>query len=182
MAYFREKFNKLTNSYLLSVITTHSVSTRKLAERIEKESSVSISDVMAVLYALPHIIQDELGKGGSVKLDGIGSFSLSAQCSKTGVPTKEEVSPEQITNLKVNFRPEKQQIMTPKGKTMLNALVPTDLQWTYLAAKADGGTTTPTGGESGGNGGTSTGGNTGGSTGGSTGNGGNNGGGSDGEE
>lgn len=150
MAYFREKFNKLTNSYLLSVITTHSVSTRKLAERIEKESSVSISDVMAVLYALPHIIQDELGKGGSVKLDGIGSFSLSAQCSKTGVPTKEEVSPEQITNLKVNFRPEKQQIMTPKGKTMLNALVPTDLQWTYLAAKADGSTTTPTGGGNGG--------------------------------
>ena len=69
------------------------------------------------------------------------------------MPTKEEVSPEQITNLKVNFRPEKQQIMTPMGKTMLNALVPTDLQWTYLAAKADGGTTTPTGGGSG-NGGT----------------------------
>ena len=43
--------------------------------------------------------------------------------------------------------------MTPKGKTMLNALVPTDLQWTYLAAKADGGTTTPTGSGSG-NGGT----------------------------
>lgn len=143
MAYFREKFNKLTNSYLLSVITTHSVSTRKLAERIEKESSVSISDVMAVLYALPHIIQDELGKGGSVKLDGVGSFSLSAQCSKTGVPTKEEVSPDQITNLKVNFRPEKQQIMTPKGKTMLNALVPTDLQWTYLAATGSASSATP---------------------------------------
>ncbi len=132
MAYWREKFNKLNNNYIVSVITTHSVSTRKLAERIEKESSVSISDVMAVLYSLPHIIQDELGKGGSVKLDGIGSFTMSAQCTKTGVPTAKEASPQLITNLKVNFRPEKQQIVTPKGKVMVNGLIPTDLQWTYL--------------------------------------------------
>ena len=177
MAYWREKFNKLNNNYIVSVITTHSVSTRKLAERIEKESSVSISDVMAVLYSLPHIIQDELGKGGSVKLDGIGSFTMSAQCTKTGVPTAKEASPQLITNLKVNFRPEKQQIVTPKGKVMVNGLIPTDLQWTYLpntkkteegeeptgeepGGETPGGETPGGGGETpGGNGGGNTGGN-----------------------
>jgi len=137
-----------------------------LAERIEKESSVSISDVMAVLYSLPHIIQDELGKGGSVKLDGIGSFTMSAQCTKTGVPTAEQVNPQLITNLKVNFRPEKQQIVTPKGKVMVSGLIPTDLQWTYLPNTKqteegeEPGGEEPGGGETpGGNGGGNTGGN-----------------------
>ena len=145
MTYWREKFNKLTNTYTVSVVTTHSVSTRKLAERIEKESSVSISDVMAVLYSLPHIIKDELSKGGSVKLDGVGSFSMSAQCNKTGVATPEKTSPEQITNLKVVFRPERQKVITPKGKMMVNSLLPTDLHWTYLAKDKD--DTTPSGGD-----------------------------------
>ena len=145
MAYWREQFNKLNNNYTVTVVTTHSVSTRKLAERIEKESSVSISDVMAVLFSLPHIIQDELGKGGSVKLDGVGSFSMSAQCTKTGVPTPEKTSPDQITNLKVVFRPERQKVITPKGKMMVNSLLPTDLHWTYLAKDKD--NTTPSGGE-----------------------------------
>ena len=130
------------------------LSTRKLAEHIEKESTVSVADVMAVLYALPHVLRDAMANGYSAKLDGIGSFALTVQCHKTGVDRAEDVDPyTQITNVKVQFRPEKESIQVAGAKKMQTSLVANDLTWVELQEKKGtknaGGTTIPTGSGSG---------------------------------
>lgn len=131
------------------------------------ESTVSIADIMAVLYSLPHVLRDEMANGNAVKLDGVGSFALTVQCHKTGVDRAKDVDPySQITNVKVQFRPEKANVQVARMKKMQTSLVANDITWVELQEKKGtknaGGTTTPTGGNNGGstggNGGTTPGG------------------------
>jgi predicted histone-like DNA-binding protein len=111
---------------------------KRLAKDIEKESTVSQTDVMAVLNAIPNVMTRYLAEGHSVKLDGIGSFHLTFECKKTGVDTPEEVSIDQVTNIKVQFRPTmKAGVGSQKGKR-INTLIADDIEWTYLpGTKAD---------------------------------------------
>jgi predicted histone-like DNA-binding protein len=104
-----------------------------------------------------------LAEGHSVKLDGIGSFHLTFECKKTGVDTPEEVSIDQVTNIKVQFRPTmKAGVGSQKGKR-INTLIADDIEWTYLpgtkadatdedAPDTDGGGTDNGGGNNGGGG------------------------------
>ena len=162
MANYRKRFSRMTGKWTPVAAVSKTLSTRKLAEHIEKESTVSVADVMAVLYALPHVLRDAMANGYSAKLDGIGSFALTVQCHKTGVDRAEEVDPyTQITNVKVQFRPEKESIQVAGMKKMQTSLVANDLTWVELQEKKGtknaGGTTTPTGGSSSGNGGSGSG-------------------------
>ena len=162
MANYRKRFSRMTGKWTPVAAVSKTLSTRKLAEHIEKESTVSVADVMAVLYALPHVLRDAMANGYSAKLDGIGSFALTVQCHKTGVDRAEEVDPyTQITNVKVQFRPEKESIQVAGAKKMQTSLVANDLTWVELQEKKGtknaGGTTTPTGGSSSGNGGSGSG-------------------------
>lgn len=113
---------------------------------------MSYTDIMAVLTSLPTVMQRYLAEGHTVKLEGIGTFYLTVQCTKTGVERKEDCSAEQITNVKVQFRPEMESPATGRKGKRKNTLVADDLQWTYLPATAK--KPTEEGGESGGNGGT----------------------------
>lgn len=91
---------------------------------------------MAVLYSLPHVLRDEMANGYSVKLDSVGSFALTVQCHKTGVDKPELVDPyTQITNVKVQFRPEKSEIQVAGMKKMTTSLVANDITWTELQEK-----------------------------------------------
>ena len=164
MANYRKRYSHITHKWTPVAAVSKTLSTRKLAEHIEKESTVSVADVMAVLYSLPHVLRDAMANGYSAKLDGIGSFALTVQCHKTGVDRAEDVDPyTQITNVKVQFRPEKESIQVAGAKKMQTSLVANDLTWVELQEKKGtknaGGTTTPTGSGSGsgtnsGNGGT----------------------------
>ena len=119
MANYRKRYSHLTKKWTPVAAVSKTLSTRKIAERIEKESTVSIADIMAVLYSLPHVLRDELANGYSVKLDGVGSFALTVQCHKTGVDRAEDVDPyTQITNVKVQFRPEKSEVQVAGAKKM----------------------------------------------------------------
>ena len=154
MANYRKRYSKMTGKWTPVAAVSKTLSTRKLAEHIEKESTVSVADVMAVLYALPHVLRDAMANGYSAKLDGIGSFALTVQCHKTGVDRAEDVDPyTQITNVKVQFRPEKESIQVAGAKKMQTSLVANDLTWVELQEKKGtknaGGTTTPTGSGSG---------------------------------
>ena len=154
MANYRKRYSHITHKWTPVAAVSKTLSTRKLAEHIEKESTVSVADVMAVLYSLPHVLRDAMANGYSAKLDGIGSFALTVQCHKTGVDTAEEVDPyTQITKVKVQFRPEKESIQVAGAKKMQTSLVANDLTWVELQEKKGtknaGGTTTPTGGNSG---------------------------------
>ena len=105
MAFFREKFSKLTGKWTVSSVSVSQYNSKRLAKDIEKESTVSYTDIMAVLTSLPTVMQRYLAEGHTVKLEGIGTFYLTVQCTKTGVERKEDCSAEQITNVKVQFRP-----------------------------------------------------------------------------
>ena len=149
MANYRKRYSKMTGKWTPVAAVGKTLSTRKIAERIEKESTVSIADIMAVLYSLPHVLRDEMANGNAVKLDGIGSFSLTVQCHKTGVANAADVDPyTQITNIKVQFRPERESVLVAGKKLMQTSLVANDLTWVELQEKKGtknaGGTATPT--------------------------------------
>lgn len=150
MANYRKRYSSVTGKWTPVAAVGKTLSTRKIAERIEKESTASLSDVMAVLYALPHVLRDEMANGNAVRLDGIGSFSLAVQCHKTGVANIEDVDPyTQITNIKVQFRPERESILVAGKKKMQTALVANDITWIELKEKkgtTSAGSTTPSGG------------------------------------
>jgi predicted histone-like DNA-binding protein len=132
MAFFGKKFIKVTEKWVPVVKSVSNYDAKRLAKDIEKESTVSQTDVMAVLTAIPTVMTRYLAEGHSVKLDGIGSFHLTFECKKTGVDTPEEVSIDQVTNIKVQFRPTmKAGVGSQKGKR-INTLIADDIEWTYL--------------------------------------------------
>ena len=132
MAFFTKQFVKLTGKWIPRPKTVSCYDAKRLAKDIEKESTVSETDVIAVLNAIPKVMTRYLAEGHSVKLDGIGSFFLNFECKKTGVDTPEEVSMEQVTNIKVQFRPAmKAGVGSQKGKK-INTLIADDIEWTYL--------------------------------------------------
>ena len=130
MAFYSKKYVKLTEKWIPVSKTVSCYDAHRLAKDIEKESTVSQTDVMAVLNAIPTVMTRYLAEGHSVKLDGIGSFFLTFECKKTGVDTAEEVSMDQVTNIKVQFRPAMKGGST-KGK-FNNTLIADDIEWTYL--------------------------------------------------
>lgn len=68
-----------------------------------------------------------------MKLDGIGSFALSVQCHKTGVDAAEKVDPyRQITNIKVQFRPERESILVAGERKVQTTLVANDITWVEI--------------------------------------------------
>ena len=164
MAFFNKKYVKVTEKWVPVTKTVSTYDAKRLAKDIEKESTVSQTDVMAVLNAIPNVMTRYLAEGHSVKLDGIGSFFLTFECKKTGVDTPEEVSMDQVTNIKVQFRPAmKGGVGSQKGKR-INTLIADDIEWTYLpgtkadatdedAPDTDGGGNTDNGGSNNGGGG-----------------------------
>ena len=136
MANYRKRYSEMTGKWTPVAAVNKTLSTKKIAERIEKESTVSVADIMAVLYALPHVLRDEMANGNAVKLEGIGSFALSVQCHKTGVDSADKVDPyKQITNIKVQFRPEKESILVAGERKMQTTLVANDITWVELQEK-----------------------------------------------
>ena len=132
MAFFTKQFVKLTGKWIPRPKTVSCYDAKRLAKDIEKESTVSETDVIAVLNAIPKVMTRYLAEGHSVKLDGIGSFHLIFECKKTGVDKPEEVSIDQVTNIKVQFRPAmKAGVGSQKGKR-INTLIADDIEWTYL--------------------------------------------------
>lgn len=58
MANYRKCYSKMTGKWTPVAAVSKTLSTRKIAERIEKESTVSIADIMAVLYSRPRSFQE----------------------------------------------------------------------------------------------------------------------------
>ena len=72
-----------------------------MAER----ATLSVGDTKNVFDNLSRISKRHLLNSRSVCIDGLGTFTVICQARKTGVDTKDEVSPKQITALKVRFTP-----------------------------------------------------------------------------
>lgn len=118
--------------YPKSVLVGTPVTTKQVAERLARESTVSLADVYAVLLSLGSVLGDYMSQGRSVKLDGIGSFYFTATANKNGVAKEEDVSAKQINGVRVRFIPEtsyKQNGSTPAGRCATRNLTDVSIEW-----------------------------------------------------
>ena len=81
--------------YPRSVTVGKPVETQELAKRLARESTVAPADVHAVF-----------------RIEGVGWFRYNIVAAKKGVPTEEEVSSDQITELRIRFTPERTRNMS----------------------------------------------------------------------
>ena len=98
--------------YPRSVTVGKPVETQELANRIARESTVSPADTHAVLRALPNIMADFMKESRAIHLEGLGWFRYTTISAGNGVATKDEVSSDQITGLRVQFTPDRTRNMS----------------------------------------------------------------------
>ena len=98
--------------YPRSVTGGKPVETQELANRIARESTVSPADTHAVLRALPNIMADFMKESRAVHFEGLGWFRYTTVSAGNGVATKEEVSSDQVTGLRVQFTPDRTRNMS----------------------------------------------------------------------
>ena len=89
--------------YHARVVSSDRISTDELAEEIQKECSLTITDVKAVLIALGDKLARHLGDGSKVHLEGIGYFQVNLQC-KEEVCTTRSVRSENVEFKSVSYR------------------------------------------------------------------------------
>ena len=134
--------------YPRSIVVGDAATTDEVAQRLADISTVSLGDTYNVLKNLSTVLKAFMKEGRSVKLDGVGTFYYTADATKQGVDTAEEVSAKQIVGVRVRFLPETGR--TASGKVSTRALVDDDIQWLDIATldpalKAGGTATTPGG-------------------------------------
>lgn len=94
--------------------------TQTLAEQIAEKSSLSAGDVHNVIRNLMSTMRMYLLNSYTVKLEGLGTFTMIAQTRGKGAKTAKEVSPNQVTYLRCQFTPEYTQ---PAGSIRTRALI-----------------------------------------------------------
>ncbi|WP_321479707.1 HU family DNA-binding protein [uncultured Bacteroides sp.] len=82
------------------------VNNQKIADLIAEKASLTPGDVHNVIRNLMTVMREQLLNSRTVKLDGLGSFTVKAFTCGKGVETAKEVSPSQIVRLRVLFTPE----------------------------------------------------------------------------
>lgn len=160
MAFYRKaKLNKGTKTnpqfvwFPRAILVGKQISVKELSKRIAAESTVSETDVMAVLTALPSTMGMYMGLGRSVKLTGIGTFQYTIGCKGTAVDSADKVSARQITDVRVRFQPERTFSAGRTSMTRAMAENVNEIEWIDIdsltatdetsPAPPDGGGTTP---------------------------------------
>ena len=91
------------DQYVMQSIHTGEVNLEQVAYEISNESTLSETDVIAVLHALGTKVQFHLAEGKVVNLENLGRFKVGFQASAK--PTPEELSPTQIKKFYINYQP-----------------------------------------------------------------------------
>ena len=114
-----QKFKKIQNSndestaygkwFATAVYDQKFVTTKQLADFIQKQASVKRSDIMAVLDELGDAMKHYFELGQKVKLDGIGIFKVGF--SSIGAAGKVDCTAATITTRRVLFQPETERIV-----------------------------------------------------------------------
>lgn len=82
------------------------VDTQELAEVIADKSSLTSGDVQNVIRNLMMVMRGYLLNSRTVRLEGLGTFTMKAHTKGKGVESADKVNPNQITLLKCLFTPE----------------------------------------------------------------------------
>lgn len=106
MAFYKKAYNKKTDVYYPRAITIGTaINTDQIAETLADRSTVTKTDVKAVLTEMADVMSQYMAQGKSVKLDGLGSFRLGLNTK--GVKNEEDFDFQtQLQHIKVNFAPE----------------------------------------------------------------------------
>ena len=78
---------------------------REIGAEVAKRSSMAPGDVLNVIDTMMDIIHQNLLNSRSVCLDGLGTFTVTCRSAGNGVDTEDDVTSNQITELKVRFTP-----------------------------------------------------------------------------
>lgn len=92
-----------TVKYYANAVTSGYRGDEALIKQIERMSTVSGTDIRAVLYAMAVIVPELLSEGFIVNLVDLGTFRITL--SSDGSDTEEEVTEDNIRYTRVNFRP-----------------------------------------------------------------------------
>ncbi|MBO4985955.1 MAG: DNA-binding protein [Bacteroides sp.] len=128
MAFWRKQFNKKTGVYYpQAVVKGKPVETKTIAKDLAKISTVSNSDVMAVLGDLAGVMHTRMAAGKSVHIEGLGNFRY--KLDTVGVKSLEEFDfDKQVKAVRVEFTPEREK--STSGSTFTRALVDSDeIEW-----------------------------------------------------
>lgn len=128
MAFYKKQFNeKMGVYYPLAVTVGKPVETKEVAERLAQISTVSKSDVAAVLGDLAGVLADFMKQGKSVRLEGLGTFRYTLDTE--GVKDEADFDfQKQLKAVRVQFTPAKEG-GTTRGTTATRSLVPTGIEW-----------------------------------------------------
>ena len=140
MAFYKKQFNEKTGVYFPQAITVGTpVETREVAERLAQISTVSKSDVAAVLGDLASVLADFMKQGKSVRLDGLGTFRLTLDT--TGVKDEADFDfQKQVKAVRVQFTPQREG-NTKRGEAITRGLVSTGIEWLPYDGTSAGGST-----------------------------------------
>ena len=103
--FYRNPNSQGTNKkrYHARVVSSDRITTDELAEEIQNECSLTITDVKAVLIALGDKLAKHLGDGSKVHLEGIGYFQVNLQCKEEVCSTR-SVRSDNVVFKSVSYR------------------------------------------------------------------------------
>lgn len=151
MAFYKKAYNKKTEVYYPRAITiSTAINTDQIAEALADRSTVTKTDVKAVLTEMADVMSQYMAQGKSVKLEGLGSFRLGLNTK--GVKNEEDFDFQpQLQRVKVNFIPETTYPASTGAAT--RSMVSNSLEWIEYdkalttADSSEGGTPSEGGGE-----------------------------------
>jgi len=82
------------------------VNTQKIGELIAEKASLTPGDVHNVIRNLMSVMREQLLNSRTVKLEGLGTFTMISRAGGKGVKTEKEVNSSQIIGLRCQFTPE----------------------------------------------------------------------------
>ena len=82
------------------------IGTVELAEAVAEKASLTVGDVQSTVRNLMSVMREKLLNSHSVRLEGLGTFTMIARTRGKGVATEKEVGPHQISSLRCQFTPE----------------------------------------------------------------------------
>ena len=113
------------------------VDAQQLAEVIDEKSSLTPGDVHNVIRNLMTVMRSQLLNSRTVRLDGLGTFTMKARTRGKGTVKAEDVNPNQVTALRCQFTPE---YTRPAAIGTTRALLQGVEFEKWLEAAVDGGT------------------------------------------
>lgn len=99
------KTSSFQGKWYARAVVSNIATMESMAEKIERATTVTRSDILAVLYGLSDVMRDELLNGSRVMMDGIGSFKVGMRTRPADTP-KEWTPSRHLRSYHIVFRPE----------------------------------------------------------------------------